>query len=133
MAKVLAEYPGRNRKITLFVKATEPRTLQWKDEYKPNQPPESFPPLIGNYGEICISVPFAFAERLLRGEPYKYFLREPAAIAVLAEDPKTGARYQKTLEMVYPYLKKGEIQKDSNGVPIFFPKDELPLDADDAK
>lgn len=128
----IKEYKVLNRydKVKVLAKITTPKVLTWKDEYKKDSPPSTFVPIVNEYGVYIYTVPYAYAERLFKGEPYKYYLIAPESIHILAPT-KNGGNELKDIQRVLPYVIDGVIQRDGKGFPRYLEK--LPSNADDIK
>lgn len=115
----LQEHPHRSAKILILANVTEPRTLQWKDPYSKDLAPESFPPKADvETGATVYELPFAYAERLLRGEPNKYKLLFPKRVK-MNFPTLNGGFERRDLFAVTPKLDQlGNIVL-SNNIPVY--------------
>jgi hypothetical protein len=120
----LQEHPYRTAEVTIVAHVTEPRVLQWKDPYSDDKAPKSFQPLMSEEGACMYIVPFAYAERLLRGEPYKYQLIYPKRI-LMNFPSKNGGTERREVFGVVPKVIGNKQVVDDNGVLVFRQRTEI--------
>lgn len=115
----LQEHPHRTAKILLLANVSEPRVLQWKDPYSKELAPESFAPMVDSVTHATVyEVPFAYAERLLRGEPNKYKLLKPGRVMMNFTAPNGGSERREVYAAV-PKLDTFNAQVYENGLPVY--------------
>lgn len=118
LPKALQEHPYRTAEIVLLANVSEPRVLQWHDEYSDKKEPMSFQPLMNEHGACLYQVPFAYAERLLRGEPNKYKLLEPKRVVMRCNTLNGGFERKSIFAWVPDFDQKGIIKKE-RGIPKY--------------
>lgn len=113
--------------VKLFALTPSDKHLEWENTYTKDKGVEFFFQKINEHGTKMYEVNLPYAQRLIAGQPHKYFLAYPDVVTVRFQLPGGGSEFKKVFRVKEKLGKDGKVvidpdkKRNPHGYPTFIP------------